>query len=107
MRAEPQASDPALLAKIMAEAAATENGGALLWKIERNGRPASYLFGTVHLTDERVTRFSPAVQLALNEAKTIALEVSDLSEKATTTVIAKSVPLVMFTDGRRLDRRPH
>jgi uncharacterized protein YbaP (TraB family) len=75
-----------------------------LWKIERDGHPTSYLFGTVHLTDERVTRLSPAVESALGEAKTIALEVSDLSEKSTTSVIAKSTPLVMFTDGQRLDK---
>jgi uncharacterized protein YbaP (TraB family) len=87
----------------MAQAAATENAEALLWRIERPGRAASYLFGTVHLTDERVTKLSPAVEQAISGSKTIALEVSDISEKATAAVIAQSAPLVMFTDGRRLD----
>ncbi len=104
MLAETKAKDPDLYRRIMAAADATENSHALLWKIERDGRPASYLFGTVHLTDERVTHLSPAVETALGEAKTIALEVSDLSEKSTTSVIAKSAPLVMFTDGQRLDK---
>jgi uncharacterized protein YbaP (TraB family) len=104
MLAETQSSDPELYRTIMAQAAATENSQALLWKIERNGRRPSYLFGTVHVTDERVTRLSPAVERALGEAKTVALEVSDLSEQATAAVLAKSAPLVMFTDGRRLDR---
>jgi uncharacterized protein len=103
MLAETQAKDPEIYAKIMAQAAATENSGPLLWKIERAGRPTSYLFGTVHLTDERVTKLSPAVEQALGQSKTVALEVSDVSEKATATVIAQSAPLVMFTDGRRLD----
>jgi uncharacterized protein len=103
MLAETQAKDPDTYAKIMAQAAATENANALLWKIERPGRAASYLFGTVHLTDERVTKLSPAVEQALSGSKTIALEVSDISEKATAAVIAQSAPLVMFTDGRRLD----
>jgi uncharacterized protein len=103
MLAETQAKDPETYAKIMAQAAATENTGALLWKIERPGRAASYLFGTVHLTDERVTKLSPAVEQAISGSKTIALEVSDISEKATAAVIAQSAPLVMFTDGRRLD----
>jgi uncharacterized protein YbaP (TraB family) len=101
--AETQAKDPETYAKIMAQAAATENAGALLWKIERTGHPTSYLFGTVHLTDERVTKLSPAVEQAIGQSKTIALEVSDVSDKATATVIAQSAPLVMFTDGRRLD----
>jgi len=104
MLAETKAKDPDLYRRIMAQADATENANAILWKIERDGRPASYLFGTVHLTDERVTKLSPAVKAALDESKTVALEVSDLSDKATTSVIAKSTPLVMFTDGQRLDK---
>ncbi len=103
MLAETQAKNPETYAQIMAKAAATENSGALLWKIERDSRPVSYLFGTVHLTDERVTKLSPTVEQALGRAKMIALEVSDVSEKATAAVIAQSAPLVMFTDGRRLD----
>lgn len=94
---------PELYRSIMAKAAATTNANALLWKVERDGVAPSYLFGTVHLTDERVTRLSPAVELALSKSKMIALEVSDLTERATATVLAKSAPLVMFTDGRRLD----
>jgi uncharacterized protein YbaP (TraB family) len=103
MLAETAAKDPQTYTRIMAESAATKNAGAILWKIEKDGRPASYLFGTVHLTDERVTDLSRAVKAALNEAKVVALEVSDLSEDATASVIAQSAPLVMFTDGRRLD----
>lgn len=103
MLAETATENPQAYERIMAEAAAAKNSDAILWKIEKEGRPASYLFGTVHLTDERVTNLSPAVEKAIKEAKTIALEVSDLSETATSTVIAKSAPLVMFTDGRRLD----
>ncbi len=104
MLAETKARDAELYRRIMAQADATENSNAILWKIERDGRPASYLFATVHLTDERVTKLSPAIKAALADSKTIALEVSDLSEKATTSVIAKSTPLVMFTDGQRLDK---
>jgi uncharacterized protein len=103
MLAETAAKDPQTYTRIMAESAVTQNAGAILWKIEKEGRPTSYLFGTVHLTDERVTNLSPAVTAALNEAKVVALEVSDLSENATASVIAQSAPLVMFTDGRRLD----
>ena len=59
MLAETAAKDPQTYTRIMAEAAATKNAGAILWKIEKEGRPASYLFGTVHLTDERVTNLRP------------------------------------------------
>ncbi len=104
MLAETKVTNPEVYEQIMAEAAATENAGALLWKIERDGRPTSYLFGTVHLTDDRVTKLSPAVLSALKEAKAVALEVADLSENATATVIAQSAPLAIYSDGRRLDQ---
>lgn len=103
MLAETAAKDPQTYTRIMAEAAASKNAGAILWKVEKQGRPASYLFGTVHLTDDRVATLSPAVKAALEDSKIVALEVSDLSESATASVIATSAPLVMFTDGRRLD----
>lgn len=103
MLAETRAKDPQLYERIMGAAAAAKNSNAILWKIEKDGKPASYLFGTVHLTDQRVTTLSPAAKNAVNDSKTIALEVSDISETATSTVIARSAPLVMFTDGRRLD----
>ena len=101
--AETATKDPQTYDRIMAQAAASKNADAILWKIEKPGRPTSYLFGTVHLTDERVTTLSPAVEKAIEDSKSIALEVSDLSEAATSTVIAKSAPLVMYTDGRHLD----
>ncbi|MBA2408781.1 MAG: TraB/GumN family protein [Gammaproteobacteria bacterium] len=37
----------------------------MLWKVERRGTPASYLFGTIHL---QITRLPPAVALALVKA---------------------------------------
>jgi len=104
MLAETKVSNPDVYQKIMAEASATENAGALFWKIERAGQPSSHLFGTVHLTDERVTKLSPTVLSALKEAKVVALEVADLSENAAAAVIAQSAPLAMYTDGRRLDQ---
>lgn len=104
MLAETATKTPQVYERIMAEAKGAKNSDAILWKIEKEGRPASYLFGTVHLTDERVTTLSSAADKAIKDSKTIALEVADLSEAATSTVIAKSAPLVMFTDGRRLDR---
>ena len=48
--------------RILAAASATENTEALLWKIEQGDRPPSYLFGTVHLTDDRITEHSPTLQ---------------------------------------------
>src|SRR5262245_11002937 len=51
--------------RILAAASATENTEALLWKIEHGDLPPSFLFGTVHLTDDRITEHSPAMLAAL------------------------------------------
>jgi uncharacterized protein len=72
--AEMKRSDPEGYAKIRAAADAVPNTGALLWRIDGKGQPASYLFGTIHSTDDRVTRLSPAVVAAFNAAGTVALE---------------------------------
>jgi uncharacterized protein YbaP (TraB family) len=102
--AEMRTNEPELHRGIKEEAAATENAGAVLWKVERDGRPASHLFGTVHVTDDRVLAVSPAVTAALAQSKAVALEVADLSAAANSAAMAKAAGLVMFTDGRRLDR---
>ena len=86
-----EATDPALNARILEEAEALENGRAMLWKIERPGIPPSYLFGTVHLTDARVTALSDAVRLALDESKTVLLEADTSPENSKPGVMNRSV----------------
>ncbi|MCE2389959.1 MAG: TraB/GumN family protein [Proteobacteria bacterium] len=44
-----------------------------LWRIE--GEPPSYLYGTIHVPDERVLALPPAVTLALDEAQVFCPEV--------------------------------
>ena len=60
---------------------AIENGKTLLWKIENVEKPqrgVSYLYGTIHVTDDRVQKFSPAVMEAFSSVRRVAIEVSDL-----------------------------
>ncbi|WP_176842259.1 TraB/GumN family protein [Chitinophaga filiformis] len=48
----------------------------LLWRIDGPGMTSpSYLFGTMHLTDERVFEFSDSVLVALRSASSFAMEV--------------------------------
>lgn len=46
----------------------------LLWKIESRGRQPSYLFGTIHSADPRVTRLPPPVRAAFDEASSFTME---------------------------------
>jgi uncharacterized protein YbaP (TraB family) len=75
--------------------------------VEKAGTAPSYLFGTVHLSDERVHRLSPAVRTALEGARRLVLELDDLSPDAFMQQIAKApqlAGLMLYTDGRRLDQ---
>ncbi len=93
------ASDPAAEARIEAAAAKVENAGAMLWRISRQGVKPSYLFGTIHLSDARVTALPPSVEGALRSAKRVALEVADLSPKAFAAALGKLQQQIVFKDG--------
>ncbi|MDH5425142.1 MAG: TraB/GumN family protein [Gammaproteobacteria bacterium] len=47
----------------------------LLWKIQKNNQPPSYLFGTIHISDSRVIQLLDVVQTALQETDVFAMEV--------------------------------
>jgi len=54
---------------------AAEKG--LFWQMESPTGQVSYLFGTMHTDDNRVTNFSPSVMQALKNVDTFMLEVAD------------------------------
>jgi hypothetical protein len=100
-------TDPAAHARVTAAAAATENATAIFWRVEKAGVAPSYLFGTMHLTDERIGALSPAVKTALTNARRLVLELEDVSPAGFMRILAGSpdvARLMMFTDGRRLDQ---
>ncbi|VAW65499.1 FIG00450913: hypothetical protein [hydrothermal vent metagenome] len=47
----------------------------LLWKIEKQGMPPSYLYGTMHVSDPRVTKLAPPVERAFVKAEYFVMEV--------------------------------
>lgn len=95
--------DPATLTKIETEGRATENGAGLLWKIERDGVAPSWLYGTMHVTDPRVTRLSTSAQAAYDAAGTVVIETTEvLDQSKMMAVFAERPDLMMFTDGTTL-----
>src|SRR5438874_12600759 len=76
-----QKNDPATYRKIEAEAAVTPNGKGLLWKLEKPGERPSLLFGTMHMTDPRVTALPPSAQKAFEAAGTIVMQTTDVADK--------------------------
>lgn len=94
--------NPAAYEKVRAEAKALSNTEALLWRVEGQGLQPSYLFGTMHLSDARITQLSPAVSKALTEAKAVVLEIGDLSPSALAGAVATSGADLVYANGRSL-----
>jgi uncharacterized protein YbaP (TraB family) len=64
----------------VAPATATErvhgsHSSGLLWKIEQAGQTPSYIFGTIHVGDPRVTALPEPVRSALDSASSFSMEV--------------------------------
>ncbi|MHC1547441.1 TraB/GumN family protein [Phyllobacterium sp. K27] len=98
-------SDPAKLARLREEAAATPNGHGLLWKIEKPGVEPSWLYGTMHLTDPRVLNLGAPAKAAYQAANRVIIETDEvLDPKGPLKVMAESPELMMFTDGTTLDK---
>lgn len=96
--------DPQTIARILREAGEVKNSQAMLWRIERDGTPPSYLFGTVHVADRGLTELSPKTLSALRASNTVALETSEVSSKMMSHVMAQAGPL-MSARGKPLQHK--
>jgi uncharacterized protein len=95
------ASAKADIAKALAE---TPNGDSLLWKIEKDGLPASYLFGTMHVTDPRVINLPKPAEDAFTSATHLVIETTDVLDPAKASVAMMANPeLMTFIDGTTLE----
>jgi uncharacterized protein YbaP (TraB family) len=103
MMPELKAADPKAYARLERNGATAENGSAVLWRLERAGIPHSYVLGTVHLTDNRVTTLSEKVRSALEQSHAVILEAADLSPDATAHALAQATKATTYTDGRSLE----
>ena len=94
---------PERYAEAIREGEATPNGHGRLWRISKPDVEPSYLFGTMHVTDPRVTELPPAAQKAFDAAGTVVIETIDIldPQKAQLALLGKP-ELTMFTDGSTL-----
>lgn len=96
-------TDPAKLAEIRAEAEKIVNGKGLLWKLEKDGQAPSFLFGTMHMTDPRVTSLPPAAKAAFDGSGTVVIETTEVLDQAKMMAAIMQKPeLMMFTDSTTL-----
>lgn len=72
---EMQQADPSSYAKIKAQADATANGEGIFWRVSHEeDAHVSYIFGTMHKSDPRITTLAKNVEAALLSSKTYAGE---------------------------------
>lgn len=102
MLAEMQSTSPAVYKKVMDESRQTANTEAILWRIEKPDIAPSYLMGTMHISDPRISQLSAQAKDAIAHSKSVALEVADLSDKAVAAAMAHAQGLIAYTDGKTL-----
>jgi len=87
----------AVIALVAVAARAEPFDHGVLWRLERSGVAASYVFGTLHSADPRVATLAPAVARAFAACRTFAMEtyLSDADE-------VHFFEATQFEDGRRL-----
>ncbi len=95
--------DAAAYEAVLAEAAGTRFADALLYRVEKPGAAPSFLFGTMHMTDPRVTTLPASAQAAFDEATVVAIETTEILDPAKAQMALLSKPeLTMFTGAERL-----
>ena len=81
-----------------ADVAGTEKySRGLLWRIEHDGSPPSYLFGTLHSDDPRVLQLAPPVRQAFDRARSFTMEVV-----ADADAVLLMAQRMFYQDGRTL-----
>ncbi|MCZ4272451.1 TraB/GumN family protein [Maritalea porphyrae] len=101
---EMQQMDPAAYANIKAQADATANGRGLFWKISHeDDAHVSWIYGTMHKSDERILDLPKNVETALMSADTFVGELDGSKTAYEMGIIMGGSPELMFQqDGAKL-----
>jgi uncharacterized protein YbaP (TraB family) len=73
---ELKAVDGAAYAALRDRASAAPNPEGRMWRVEAPGAPPSFLFGTIHRSDPRLTDLPAPVRQALSDARMVLLELT-------------------------------
>lgn len=98
-------SHPEIMRQVRAEADQIANTEAILWRVEKDGVAPSHLFGTMHVSDKRITAIPEAAKDAAAKARVVVLEIADMSPGAMMKAVQKVPQMMVYTDGGRLDHK--
>ncbi len=91
--------DPAAYARFMSDGEKIENGQSIFWRLEKKGVKPSYLLGTFHVTDPRVTAMPQAARQPFVDAQTLILESDEIiaDQKVVAAKLLARPDLMMFS----------
>ena len=97
-------NDPGAFALLRKQANDTKYGNSRLWKISKTGLPDSWVFGTMHMADGRISALPQPAGIAYENSKTILVEVTDmLDPDAAKSNILKFRHLTFRLDGSTIE----
>ena len=85
--------------KLQSEAEKTPNHSGLLWKVTKPDVKTSYLFGTMHLSDPRISNAPTQVLELLDKSETIIIETTDVLDPAFINKILSNQPDLIQMQG--------
>lgn len=91
------------LEQILDDASRVANSEAVLWRIDKSGIPASFLFGTVHVIDTSLQTLSDATLAAIDTSTVVAVEAAEASRQSLVRTMSHAQPLMVSKD-RELER---
>ena len=100
---ELQVLEPKRYEKLQRLAKAEANDNGILWRITGEDEKVSYLFGTFHSTDPRITKLNTDTKAALTDAQTVAVEVSNLSPKTMQSYMQQNPGVFFSIKGPKLN----
>ena len=82
-------TEPETLVKLRQIAAKTINGNGRFWKISKRGVADSWLFGTIHMADDKVSHMPQLASTAFEKSETVLVEITDMldPQKASANII--------------------
>lgn len=92
--------DPAAFAKLKAEGGKIRNSGNRFWKLEKTGQAPSWLLGTMHLSDPRVTELPPEAKAAFDAASVVVLESDEILDQQRAAAGLMARPDLMYFSGK-------
>lgn len=92
--------NPAGYAAIVDAAKKVPAGNHLFWRIAgKTGQADSFLFGTIHYSDDRATNLPEAVKTALARARTVALELAGIPSPGDLQAVLRDNPKLLGMPG--------